>query len=310
MTDAPPQPVTDLGIDEVRRGRPRFTTDPHDGSVEQTADRWHTGFTDLSGTQGLLGQVEGRRADDVSGWLDRQDPAWRAGIRTVSTDMCAPFRAAIRKSLPHALLCVDPFHLVQLANKMLTSVRWRIVRAKYGRRGRKGDPEYGIKRLLMRNREDLTDQQFAKLWNTMADDTALTDLHVAWITKEHLRDLLALRITRSHTTPTPSTVRHRWASLLTWCADHSHVPEIAAFARTLDTWRNEIINTVLTGASNAASEGINRIQKLDARAAFGYRNPENQRRRARTATLRSSQRSRKATSRSRLWVTGPQHHPG
>jgi hypothetical protein len=170
-------------------------------------------------------------------------------------------------------------------------------------RGRKGDPEYGIKRLLLRNREDLTHEQFAKLWNTMADDPALTDLHVAWITKEHLRDLL-------HTTPAPSAVRDRWADLLTWCADHRHVEEIAAFARTLDTWRNEIINTVLTGASNAGSEGINRIQKLDARAAFGYRNPENQRRRARTATQRSSRRSRKATNRNRLWVTGPLHHPG
>lgn len=310
VLDTPPEPVTDLGIDEVRRGRPRFTTNPDDGSVEQVADRWHTGFTDLSGTQGLLGQVEGRRSTHVTGWLAQQDPAWLAGIRTVSIDMCAPFRAAVRQSLPQARLCVDPFHLVQLANKMLTSVRWRIVRAKYGRRGRKGDPEYGIKRLLMRNREDLTAEQFAKLWNTMADDDALSDLHVAWIAKEHLRDLLALRITRSHTTPPPSTARDRWAALLTWCADNSHIAEIAAFARTLDAWRDEIINTVLTGVSNAGSEGINRIQKLDARAAFGYRNPENQRRRARTATLRSGRGSRQATSHSRLWVTGPQHHPG
>jgi len=88
----------------------------------------------------------------------------------------------------------------------------------------------------------------------MADDDALTDLHVAWITKEHLRDLLALRITRSHTTPATSAVRDRWAALLTWCADNSHVPEIAAFARTLDTWHDEIINTVLTSASNAGSD--------------------------------------------------------
>jgi hypothetical protein len=34
---------------------------------------------------------------------------------------------------------------------MVTAVRWRIVREKYGRRGRKDDPEYGIKRLLGRN---------------------------------------------------------------------------------------------------------------------------------------------------------------
>jgi hypothetical protein len=72
-------------------------------------------------------------------------------------------------------------------------------------------------------------------------------------------------------------VRDRWASLLTWCADHIDIPEIATFAHTLDA-------AVLAGVSNAGSEGANRLQKLDARAAFGY--PSNQRCRARVATLR------------------------
>src|SRR6266536_850009 len=55
-----------------------------------------------------------------------------------------------------------------------------------GRRGRTGDPEYGIKRLLGRNLEDLRHDQLAKLWNTMADDPALADLHLVWIAKEKL----------------------------------------------------------------------------------------------------------------------------
>jgi len=104
-------------------------------------------------------------------------------------------------------------------------------------------------------------------------------------------------------------VRQRWTTLLSWCADHDHIPELLTFARTLDTWRTEIINAVRTGASNAGSEGINRVQKLDLRAAFGYRNPENQRRRARVATLRSARRLHTATHRQRLWVIGPQHKP-
>jgi transposase len=185
-----PQPVTDLGIDEVRRGRPRWQTDPETGQVVALADRWHTGFTDLTGGQGLLGQVEGRSATDAQSWLDQRSPDWRAGVRTVSIDMCAAFRAASKAKLPAATVCVDPFHLVQLANKMVTAVRWRIVRAKYGRRGRKNDSEYGIKRLLLRNLEDLSPPQLEKLWNTLADDPALIDLHLAWIAKEMLRDLL------------------------------------------------------------------------------------------------------------------------
>jgi hypothetical protein len=37
---------------------------------EVTADRWHVGFVDLSGSAGLLGQVEGRTARTVSAWIE------------------------------------------------------------------------------------------------------------------------------------------------------------------------------------------------------------------------------------------------
>ncbi len=94
------------------------------------------------------------------------------------------------------------------------------------------------------------------------------------------------------------------------CHDNRHIPELATFRHTLTTWRQEIFNAVLTGASNAGSEGVNRIQKLDARAAFGYRNPTNQQRRARTATLRSKRRSPNVTTRRTRRVTGPQPVPG
>ena len=50
---------------------------------------------------------------------------------------------------------VDLFHVVQLAVKMTGDVRRRAVREKYGRRGRSGDPEYGLKGLLVRNLEHL-----------------------------------------------------------------------------------------------------------------------------------------------------------
>lgn len=306
---AEPGPVTHLGLDEIRRGAPRWRVDPDTGEVTQLADRWHVGFTDLTGEQGLLGSVEGRTATSVKAWLSQRSPQWRAGVRVVAIDMCAAFRRAIKQKLPNAKICVDPYHLVQLANKMVSTVRWRVVRQRYGRRTRKGDPEYGIKRLLMRNLEDLTPKQLGKLWNTMVDEPGLHDLHIAWIVKETLRDLLALRITHAHTTPCPSQVRDRWTTLLTWCADNDHIPELRTFARTLDTWREEIINSVLIGASNAASEGVNRIQKLDARKSAGYRNPANQRRRARVATLRSNRRPHHRHM-SRLWTVGPPLRPG
>jgi hypothetical protein len=40
--------------------------------------------------------------------------------------MCTVFKAAIRRVLPHALLVVDQFHVVQLANRAVTEVRRRV----------------------------------------------------------------------------------------------------------------------------------------------------------------------------------------
>ena len=135
-----PALVAHLGIDEHRRGRPRWRIDGQTGEYTLLADRWHTCFFDLSGGQGLLGQVEGRTADDAAYWLAQATPAWRDAVRVVATGMCSIYASAVRQMLPGARIAVDLFHVVHLAVKMTGDVRRRVVRGKYGRRGRSGDP--------------------------------------------------------------------------------------------------------------------------------------------------------------------------
>jgi hypothetical protein len=53
-----------------------------------------------------------------------------------------------------------------------------------------------------------------------------------------------------------------------------------------DPSREQIGRPLIRFYENAASEGINRLIKTDARCAFGYRNPGTQRLRARCATTR------------------------
>ena len=57
-------------------------------------------------------------------------------------------------------------------------------------------------------------------------------------------------------------------------------------ATTVDRWWNETTAFIDTGHTNAKSEGINRVIKLVARAAFGFRNTTNQRLRTRCVTTR------------------------
>ncbi|MGH3922666.1 MAG: ISL3 family transposase, partial [Pseudonocardiaceae bacterium] len=205
---APRGPVRVLGIDETRRGRVRLARDPGTGDRVLVADRWHTGFVDISGDQGLLGQVEGRTADDAAYWLHQAGPAWRERVRIVVIDMCTIYASAIRRMLPHATLAVDVFHVVQLATKMVGDVRRRAIREKYGRRGRSGDSEYGIKNLLVKNLEHLHPDQFAKIIDTLGKDAEGQQILLAWIAKEKLRDLIRLRATITGTTPSPEQIRH------------------------------------------------------------------------------------------------------
>ena len=140
MLGGDPEPVAHLGIDEHRRGRPRWERDAETGQYVQLADRWHVNFCDLSGRQGMLGQVEGRTADDAAYWLLQAPPAWRDRVEVVAIGMCTVFLSAVRRVLPQAQVAVDLFHVVQLAVKAAGDARRRATREKYGRRGKEGDP--------------------------------------------------------------------------------------------------------------------------------------------------------------------------
>ena len=274
--------VSVLGIDETRRGRTRWEQDPDTGKWQLTRDRWHTGFVDALGTGGLLGQVEGRTVADVLAWLSTTPLTWRQHIRYVAIDMSATYRAAMRTGLPDAIVVVDHFHVVQLANKMLSLVRRRTTAQVRGRRGRATDPEWKARRRPLRNREDLTDEQFERMWNPLLDEGKIGQiLLTAWIAKESLRTLLAL----ARTGADRHRIGHARWRFLTWCAD-SDIPEVRTLATTVDRWWPEIAAFIDTGHSNARSEGINRVIKLVARNAFGFRNADSQRLRTRCVTTR------------------------
>src|SRR5580692_492626 len=150
--------------------------------------------------------------------------------------------------------------------------RRRAIRDKYGRRGRSGDPEYGIKHLIERNLETLSPDQFAKIINTLDSDPDGQQIALAWIAKEKLRDALKLRARVTGSTPCERQVRDRLWAFYDWCAQHEDIPELAVLASTISRWEDQIVTAVITGVTNATSESLNRLAKLEARMAYGFRN--------------------------------------
>jgi transposase len=132
----------------------------------------------------------------------------------------------------------------------------------------------------------------------------------AWIGKERLRDALNLRARITRSAPCERDVGGRLFRFYDWCAQNDDIPELVTLARTISRWEEGIVAAVLTGVSNATAESLNRIAKLEARQAYSFRNPANQRRRVRTACTRGRSRAHAlARSRSPL-VTGRLTDPG
>ena len=190
---APLAVVKVLGIDETRRGKPAWTREPDTGRWVLAHDRWHTGFVDSAGAGGLLAHVEGRSAAVVSRWLVAQPAPWRDAVTHVTIDSSASLAKGVGDGLPHAVLVVDRFHGIQLANDTITAVGQRVVRELEGRRGRKVDPAWRVRRRLLTAHEHLRPETFERMWNALIDpgDPGIEILG-AYIVKEDLRSLFAL----------------------------------------------------------------------------------------------------------------------
>jgi transposase len=287
-----PEPVGVLGMDETRFGRPRWLPDGvhPDGRIRWVrTDPWETGFVDITGDQGLLGQVDGRTSAAVKAWLAARSPEFRAAVEVVVIDPHAGYAAAVREALPEAAIAVDHFHLVMLANKTVTAVRQRVTRDLLGRRGRTVDPAWANRRLLLRGRERLSQPALTRMWNGCIDNDPTGQILSAWIAKEELRALCATAARGGH----PGEIRDQLYAFYRWCAD-AQIPELTTLAETIETWWPAIETFLLTGLTNARTEGTNRLIKQVKRAACGFRNRENYRRRVR---LHCTRRTRRLSAR-------------
>ena len=196
-------------------------------------------------------------------------------MRVVAIDPSAPYAAGIRAALPDARIVLDHFHLVALGNAMLISVRQRVQHDQQGRRGRKVDPAWAHRRLLLRAGDHLGPRALARLKAVLAADDPTHEIGAAWAVKELLRHLLAgngpSRYCRS-------TTSRRRTAFLEACVD-ADMPETTRLAATVERWWPEIQGFLELGVTNARTEGHNRVIKQIKRVACGFRNQANYERR-------------------------------
>lgn len=226
-----------------------------------------TGMVDLEHRK-MIDMVEGNSAADLRRWCRGADPDWLTGIRVVATDLTEHYRAGMSPHLDHATRVADPFHVVRVANRCLDQVRRRVQNETLGHRGRKHDPLYRIRKILLTGNERLDDRGRERMLLGLRFGDPNDEVVGAWLAKESVRDV--------YLAETRADAEVLLDKAIIGCRADD-VAEIRSLGDTLARWRNEILARHDTGASNGPTEGLNLLVKKVKRCGHGFRRFEHYR---------------------------------
>jgi transposase len=210
----------------------------------------------------LVWAAAGRDRKTVERFLDALGQERCTQLELVSADMASWIAGPIGERCPTAVLCVDPFHVVQLATDALDEIRrevWNEAR-RAGQTALARDLK-GARFALWKNPEHLTARQQAKLSDIQHTNR---QLYRAYLLKEQLRQIYRL--------PSKAAIAllDRW---LTW-ARRCRLQPFVKLARTITDQRAGIVAAIEHGLSNARVEAVNTQIRLITRRAFGFHSPD------------------------------------
>jgi transposase len=253
--------TTAIGLDET--SFVRLGTQSHASFVTTVADVENHQIIDILPT---------RKYVDVAGWIDAQPEAWKQRICFGALDMSVTYAAVYSVVLPKAFQVVDPFHAISLANRCLDAVRRRVQNEQTGHRGRRDDPLYRARRVLLMGEEKLDEKATARLASLLQLGDPNAEVAIAYRIKERFRDFYRAQ--------DPDEARRILTELQAHCLKRAMPPEVQKLGRTIKQWFDKLCNFHLARVSNGPTESLNNLIKRIKRIGFGFRNFENYRIRA------------------------------
>lgn len=207
----------------------------------------------------VIDVLRDRKKEALEAYMDSWKDEFKDTIKSVAIDLWGPYRSVVESKLPNAKAVADRFHVMQNLNKALDNCRKQAKRES-------DDEEIWkhAKYTLLKNREDLTDEQEGILKKVLA---ASPNLKTCYELKESFRDIF----NSSNDRETGSTKLSEWILSVIREDTAQYYP----FVRTLLNWKENILNYFDNWVSSGFVEGVNNKIKLIKRKAFGFVNFEN-----------------------------------
>ncbi len=193
--------------------------------------------------------IDSHQQEDIIKALEQQPLEVREKVEEVSVDMWGGFPKVVEKVFPNAVIVIDRFHVMKAVNEELNKIRKQV-----------GVYERGSRFILLKNGEDLTTEERAKLEQLLQRSKRLERAY-EW--KEEFRAIYEQ----------PLTVEEGKQQIKAWLSKARKIysEAITTISNHLDGISNYFRNRTTSGAM----EGINNRIKLIKRQAYGFVNFNN-----------------------------------
>jgi transposase len=205
---------------------------------------------------------EGKDSTTLDAFFDELGPQRSQAITAMSMDMGPAYEKSARKEghATKAIICYDPFHVVQLGTKALEKVRraaWQEMRTLPDQSLAKRFK--GARWALLKNPGDLTDDQAATLRKLKRKGG---ELWRAYALKEALRAIFAGDLSVDDV----GVLIDRFCSR----ASRSGLKPFVTAAKMPSLRLRMVLAAVRLGVNNAQHEGLNRRVRLIVNRAYGF----------------------------------------
>ena len=181
-------------------------------------------------------------------------------LRAVSMDMTGGYAKSVRQHAPQATVCIDPYHVVQLANQALDEVRrgyWNELRSLGDQNAAKRFKD--ARWSLLKKPEKLTDTQAATLARLQA---AGGEVWRAYTLKEAVRGIFEPGLNIEDVT----VLIDRLLSRLARC----RLAPFVKLGKTIRKQRDGILAAIRLGVNQGRTEALNNKVRLITRRAYGF----------------------------------------
>lgn len=214
------------------------------------------------GCRRLLWIGRDRTQQTFNAFFDVLGEARSKSIRFIASDMWKAFLSVIKRRASGAVHVLDRFHVVQLLNKAIDTVRRDEVRALR----KNGTPVTLSKTrwILLKNRSNLTSKQRTQLRDLLRINLRTVR---AYLLKEHFQRFWKYA---------SATWAGRFIDDWTRMAMRSRIKPLQKFARTLRAHRGLLLNwfRAREAFAKGAVEGFNNKARITTRKAYGFRTYE------------------------------------